>query len=279
MPSVLVTGAARGIGRTVALHLANEGWDVIAGVRRESDGARLSAEGSGRIVPITLDVTDETQVAALDAGLPERLDALVNNAGILLTGPVEAMPLDAWRRQLDVNVIGQIAVTQAVLPRLRESRGRVVFISSLSGRIVTPITGAYNASKFAIEATADALRMEVHTWGIHVSLVEPAQVDTDMWQKAVEAFDADVDALPAEQRTLYARHTAGYRRAIPLSQRMAVAPAKVAEAVERALTARRPRARYVVGVGPKFQRVLADVTPTPVMDLVLRSALRIPRRG
>jgi len=279
MPSVLVTGAARGIGRTVALHLAKQGWNVIAGVRREADGERLSVEGSGQIVPTILDVTDEEQVTALDAALPERLDALVNNAGILLTGPVEAMPLDAWRRQLDVNVIGQVAVTQAVLPRLRESRGRVVFISSLSGRIATPITGSYNASKFAIEAIADALRIELSSWGIHVSLIEPAQVDTDMWQGAIEAFDADAQTMSPDHRTLYAEHLTGYRRMIPTSQRMAAPPSKVAAAVERALTARRPRARYVVGVGPKIQRVLADVTPTPVMDLVLRSALRIPRRA
>jgi NAD(P)-dependent dehydrogenase (short-subunit alcohol dehydrogenase family) len=252
---------------------------VIAGVRRESDGELLRTEGSGRIAPTILDVTDEAQVAALDSTLPEHLDAVVNNAGILITGPVEAMPLDSWRRQLDVNVIGQVAVTQAVLPRLRSSRGRVVFMSSLSGRVATPITGSYNASKFAIEALADALRIEVRPWGIDVSLIEPAQVDTDMWQQAVEAFDSDVEALSAEQRTLYAEHTAGYRRAIPVSQRLAAPPAKVAAAVERALTTRRPRARYVVGAGPKIQSRFAALTPTPVMDFVLRSALRIPRRA
>ena len=171
--------------------------------------------------PVLLDVTDAKLVQALDGQLPETLDAVVNNAGIVVGGPVEGLPLDELRRQLEVNVIGQVAVTQAVLPRLRRTHGRVVFVSSLSGRIATPMTGAYNASKFGLEAIADAMRMELWPWNISVSVVEPAQTDTDMWRGADAQLEEAVAAVPPEQRDLYAQHIEGFRKAIPKSQKMA----------------------------------------------------------
>jgi len=278
VPSVLVTGAARGIGRATALRLAGSGWDVVAGVRRDADGEALSAAGDGRITPVLLDITSADQVAALPSALPERLDAVVNNAGIVVSGPMEGLPLDEVRRQFEVNVVGQVAVTQAVLPKLRASRGRVVFVSSLSGRVSTPMTGAYNASKFALEGLADALRMEVRPWGIRVVLIEPAQTDTDLWRDADKALEESVAALSPGHRELYARHIDGARRMIPRSQRMASSVDGVAAAIERALIARRPRARYVVGAGPKVQGALAQVTPTGALDAALRLATGIPRR-
>jgi len=151
------------------LRLAGKGWQVYAGVRRESDGKALADEagaGSARIVPVQLDITSADDVAALDAALPATLDAVVNNAGIAIGGAMEAIPLDELRRQLEVNVIGQVAVTQAVMPRLRASQGRIVFVSSLSGRVATPMSGAYNASKFALEGLADAMRMELRLRGV-----------------------------------------------------------------------------------------------------------------
>ena len=178
MPSVLVTGAARGIGRATVARLAADGLGRPTPASATRHGASPGA------TTVALDITDAEHLAALPEALPARLDAVVNNAGIAISGPVEALPLDEWRRQLEVNLIGQVAVTQAVLPRLRESRGRIVFVSSLSGRVATPMTGAYNASKFALEGMADALRMELRPWGVRVVLVEPAQTDTDMWRTA-----------------------------------------------------------------------------------------------
>ncbi len=169
-------------------------------------------------------------------------------------------------------------MTQAVLPRLREAKGRVVFISSVSGRVATPMTGAYNASKFALEGMADALRMEVRPWGIKVALVEPAQTDTDMWRGAEDELEATIGTLSDAHRRLYAKHIEGFRKSIPLSQKLSVPPDRVAAVVERALTATRPRARYVVGAGPRAQAALAGVTPTPVMDAVLRRFAGVPRR-
>jgi NAD(P)-dependent dehydrogenase (short-subunit alcohol dehydrogenase family) len=180
MPSVLVTGASRGIGNSIATHLAATGWDVFAGVRSEEDAAKVKT-ASQRITPVILDVTNPDHLAALDDLLPERLDAVVNNAAVAAGGPMEAVTPTELRRLLEVNVVGQLAVTQAVLPRLRRSRGRIVFISSVNGKVSFPLLGAYSASKFALEAAADALRMELKSWDIAVVVVEPAQTKTDMW--------------------------------------------------------------------------------------------------
>jgi NAD(P)-dependent dehydrogenase (short-subunit alcohol dehydrogenase family) len=270
MPSVLVTGAGRGIGKSIVGHLASCGWDVVAGVRSERDADVVTALSPQRISSVILDVTDAGHIAKLEASLPERLDALVNNAGIVVTGPMETVSPDDWREQLEINVIGQLAVTQAVLPRLRKSRGRVVFISSVNGQLSMPLVGAYCASKFALEAAADALRMELRPWHIGVAIVEPAQTDTDMWRTADDMVNQTEAKLTAEQRDLYARQIAGFKKRIPLSQKLAVPAEKVSAVVEEALTARRPRARYVVGVGPKLQVALMTNLPTRMRDLALR---------
>jgi NAD(P)-dependent dehydrogenase (short-subunit alcohol dehydrogenase family) len=267
MPSVLMTGAGRGIGRTSALRLAANGWEVFAGVRRLEDGQALASDGTaGKIVPVLLDVTDAQQIAALDEALPERIDALVNNAGIVLSGPVEGLSIEDLRNQLEVNVVGQVAVTQALLPRLRTSRGRIVFIGSVSGRVSAPMLGAYSASKFALEGLADALRMELRRWDIRVVLIEPGAIDTDLWRLAPEAARETEDALSPEVRELYSEHLAGIRKTIPRMQKQASAPEAVAAAVERALTAGRPRARYLVGMDARSQVVMDAVLPTRAID-------------
>lgn len=276
MPTVLVTGAGRGIGRTIAEQLAAHGWDVIAGVRSEADGAALTTVDPQRISSVNLDVTDDAQIAALDGALPERLDAVVNNAGIVMAGPMETLTSEQWRRQLDVNVVGQLAVTRAVLPRLRANGGRVLFISSVNGRLSTPLIGAYAASKFALEAAADALRMELSPWRIPVVLIEPAQTDTDMWRTAGTMVDEVEAELTPAQRELYGRHVIGMRKSVPISQRMAVAPEKVSDVVRAALAAKRPRPRYIVGAGPRLQVALMTNIPARVRDRILRTVMRQP---
>ncbi|OBB74992.1 MULTISPECIES: SDR family NAD(P)-dependent oxidoreductase [Mycobacterium] len=270
MPSVLVTGASRGIGRALAEHLAARGWQVIAGVRTERDAEAVTALDPHRISAVLLDVTDAGQIAALADVLPARLDAVVNNAGVVVSGPMETVTSDEWRKQLEINVIGQLAVTRAVLPRMRESRGRIVFISSVNGRLSMPLLGAYAASKFALEAAADALRMELQPWRIPVVVVEPAQTDTDMWRTADTMVLEAEAALSPEHRALYAKHIAGMKKMVPVAQRMAVPTEKVSAVVEEALTARRPRPRYVVGLGPKLQVAVVPRLPTRVRDAVLR---------
>lgn len=277
MASVLITGASRGIGRASALRLAAAGWDVYAGVRKESDGTELTASASGSITPVTLDVTNPEHIAALHDALPERLDGVVNNAGIAVGGALEALPIERLREQLEVNVVGQVALTQAVLPMLRRTRGRVVFISSISGMLASPMLGPYAASKFAIEAVADALRLELRPWGLAVVLVEPGQIDTDIWRTAPEVLDQTVAAMTPEHRELYAAHIDGMRRAIPRAQKMASPVDRVAKVVERALTAEHPKARYVAGRGAGISASLRHA-PTRVRDRVLAATSGVPRR-
>jgi NAD(P)-dependent dehydrogenase (short-subunit alcohol dehydrogenase family) len=274
MSTVLVTGASRGIGRATAEHLAGRGWQVIAGVRRAEDAALLGSTPGVRA--IRLDVTDAAEIGALHEQLPEQLDAVVNNAGVVVGGPLEVVEIDELRRQFDVNVVGQIAVTQAVLARLRASRGRIVFISSVNGQIATPMLGPYCASKFALEAAADALRMELRPWHIRVSVVEPAQTATDMWDAAEQTADDMEAAMTPGQRVLYAKHIAGFRKMIPMSRKMAVPAERVAEVVEAALTDRRPRARYTPGLGPRLQMAAIRTLPTRVADVMVRKALAQP---
>jgi NAD(P)-dependent dehydrogenase (short-subunit alcohol dehydrogenase family) len=269
VPTVLVTGASRGIGHATALALAEQGWTVYGGVRSEADAAALRGAG---LQPVQVDITDAASVAALPGAVGGQLDALVNNAGIVESGPLEAIPIDKLRHQLEVNVVGQVAVAQAVLPLLRASRGRIVFISSVSGRVSTPLLGAYTGSKFAVEAIADALRVELRPWGIAVALVEPGSIDTDIWRKAHETADEVEASLGPEHRELYARQIERLRKLARLVQGRTTPPEKVAQAVLRALSADRPRARYVVGADAWAQLAGRALLPTRAWDAVLARA-------
>jgi NAD(P)-dependent dehydrogenase (short-subunit alcohol dehydrogenase family) len=278
MPTVLVTGAARGIGKAIVEHLASTGWDVIAGVRSEQDANAITKVDPQRVSAVILDITDADHIAKLADALPARLDAVVNNAGVAVGGPVETVTPDDWRNIMEVNVIGQFSVARAVLPKLRESRGRILFVSSVNGRIPTPMLGPYSASKFALEAACDALRVELRAWGVSVVLIEPAQTDTDMWRTAgdmVEQIEAD---MSREDRDLYAKHIAGMKKFIPRARKMASPTSKVVAVVQEALTARRPKARYVVGLLPKIQTVLVTNMPVALRDRLMTVMVGLPRR-
>ncbi|MCZ4520047.1 SDR family oxidoreductase [Rhodococcus ruber] len=269
MPSLLVTGAGRGIGLAITEHMSTAGWTVYATARSQSALAMLDAMQNVHGVP--LDVTDRQSISALSEHLPNKLDGVVNNAGIIVNGPVEGLHIDDLSRQLDVNVISQVAVTQAVLPAIRAGRGRIVFMSSLSGLITTPGTGAYCASKYAIEALGDALRMELRPWKIPVSLIEPGPIRTDMWGEMLDDHDAMVANLSNENRLLYADHLAGSRKLLGRTQKLAADPARVTKAVDHALTSSRPKRRYVLDTVSRIQKFAVAVTPTPLKDRLLAS--------
>jgi NAD(P)-dependent dehydrogenase (short-subunit alcohol dehydrogenase family) len=277
MSSVLITGASRGIGRAAALRLAAAGWDVFAGVRDADAGKELAAE-SPRITPVDLDVTVPEHLSKLDELLPAQLDAVVNNAGIAVAGPVETVTLDDLRRQFEVNVVGQVAVTQALLPRLRKSRGRVVFVSSLNGRVSIPMSAAYNASKFAIEALADALRVELRPWGIRVILVEPGCIDTDPWRRMMDVLDELTAGMRPEHRDLYAAHLAGQRKILTRLQRQTKPAALVASAIERVLTSRRPRSRRLVGSDARALVAMRAALPTRALDAIWARGMGVEDR-
>jgi NAD(P)-dependent dehydrogenase (short-subunit alcohol dehydrogenase family) len=270
MPSVLITGASRGIGRACALRLAGQGWRVYAGVRTTADGDALRSDGQrGTIQPVALDLRDSEQIAALPHALGGRLDALINNAGVVVGGPVEALKVDDLRDQLEVNVVAQVAVTQTVLPLLRSSKGRVVFVSSISGRVSAPFMGAYTASKFALEALADSLRMELRPWNIRVVLVEPGSINTDLWRNALDVADQTEAQMSQGHRSLYAPQLVGMRKAIAGIQKRTSPVDKVAAVVERALASTRPKPRYLVGTDARVQVALRAALPTRVLDLAL----------
>jgi NAD(P)-dependent dehydrogenase (short-subunit alcohol dehydrogenase family) len=284
MPTALVTGASTGIGQATALRLARAGWTVLAGVRDDAAGGRLAAEaaerGGGSVEPIALDVTDARQIAgaaaflaARDGSGPGRLDALVNNAGIGVGGPLELIGIEDVRRQLDVNVVGQVAVTQAMLPALRAARGRIVFVSSVGGRVAMAFTAPYAASKHAIEAIGDALRVELRTSGVQVALVEPGSVATPIWDKGraeAERFD-----VPADLREQYGHIPDAIDRTLRSTAERGVPPEQVAETIEHALTARRMRARYVVGRDARVMIAVRRLLPDLVFDRVARRALGV----
>src|SRR3954447_6575615 len=222
MPSVLVTGAGRGIGLAITEHMSGRGWDVYATAR--SDTALNRLDRLSNVHAIRLDIADRASIAKLSDQLPIALDAVVNSAGIIVNGPVEGLSLDDLSRQLDVNVTAQIGVTQVVLPKIREAHGRVVFMSSVSGLITTPGTGAYSASKYAIESLADALRIELRPWKIDVSLIEPGPIRTDMWGDMLDEHDRMVAKLTDEHRELSASPLAGTRRLLGRMQKLAPIP-------------------------------------------------------
>ena len=224
MTSGLVTGAGRGIGLAITRHLSERGWDVYATARSTDDLRDLA--NVRHVHAIALDITDRAAVARLHEQLPSQLDGVVNNAGIIVQGPVETVPLEDLSQQLEVNVTAQIAVVQAVLPQLREARGRVVFMSSVSGLITLPGTGAYSASKYALESLADALRMELRPWRIPVSLIEPGPTRTDMWGGALDDYDRMTSQLSPAHRELYASHLAGNRKLLGRMQKLAGDPAE-----------------------------------------------------
>ena len=278
----MITGASTGIGAACALHLDRLGWRVFAGVRRQADADTLRAQSSPRLTPISLDVTDtvsiSTAASAVAGGVGQAgLAGLVNNAGIVVPGPIEFLPLTDLRRQLEINVVGQVAVTQAFLPLIRAGRGRIVNMGSISGRMATPFTGAYAASKFALEALTDALRLELAPWGISVSIVEPGAVATPIWEKSARTAEAMLGSVQPEALVLYAEAIEAVKRTAADAAKRAVDPVDVARIVEHALTAARPRTRYVVGREAKFRAAMALLVPDRVRDNLVAKAMGLPK--
>jgi NAD(P)-dependent dehydrogenase (short-subunit alcohol dehydrogenase family) len=271
--TVLISGASTGIGRASAIRLANAGWDVVAGVRKEADGESVRAESPERITPVILDVTDADTIAstaeAVRTAVGERgLAGLVNNAGVTVQGPLEFLPIEDLRRQLEVNVTGQIAVTQAMLPEIRKATGRIVNMGSVGGRVAHPFIGPYHASKFAIEALTDSLRKELRPWGIQVVVVEPGSMATEIWEKGAGAANDQLEKLLPRGRELYGQMLEKVRQVAVKTGERGGSPDKVAKVVENALTTNRPRPRYLVGPDAIAQVALNALLPARAFDAV-----------
>lgn len=275
--AIVITGASSGIGRDCALELDRRGFQVFAGYRKEEDAVFLRVDASANLVPLRIDVAEAGSiaeaVAQVEHGVGERgLAGLVNNAGIAIAAPMEFVPLDALRRQLEVNVVGQVAVTQAFLPQIRRASGRIVHMGSISGRVAAPLLGPYSASKYALEALSDSMRIELIRWNIHVALIEPGAIDTPIWSRSSQFAQQIADDFPPEAEKLYGNAMRTLQRRIGDIRATPTKP--VVEAVIHALTSERPRARYLVGRDARLRLVLAYL-PTRVRDRLIAGALRL----
>lgn len=275
---VVVTGASSGIGEACARRLAALGFDVFAGVRKAQDGERLQREIPG-VTALQIDVTDAESIAAAARRIEEAtagrgLAGLVNNAGIAVPAPLEHQPLDDFRHQIEVNLIGQVAVTQAFIPLLRVARGRIVNMSSIGGKVAVPLLGAYAASKFAIEGFSDSLRRELRPWGIEVSVIEPGTIATPIWDKGIVSGDELRAAMSADAERDYGPLIATVRTASERGARTGLPPDAVARDVAHALTARKPRTRYLVGREAKSRGAIARYLPDRFMDSAIARVMR-----
>lgn len=279
--SVLITGASGGIGSAAVRSMETRGWRVFAGVRTLEAGEQLARSHPG-VIPVELDVCEEDSVAMAREEVGRQLagrglDGLVNNAGCSVDGPVELLTLTALRQQLEVNVIGQITVTQAFLPMLRLAQGRIVNMGGAAGRMTLPMYGALSASKGALDSLTDALRMELKHQGVLVSYIEPGAVETRFFRTSAEAALRDGQAGTPEIQQIYAKAIEASARALADSRTSPVD--HVVRAIVKALTSRRPAARYIVGTEAKVGlRVLLRL-PVGVRDRVLMSSLGLARKA
>lgn len=276
--AVVITGASTGIGRACALHLVGLDYQVFAGVRTDKDAESLQRESARRITPLLMDVTDEASVrAAADAVAAARgdsgLSGLVNNAGIVVSGPLEFLPASEIRKQFEVNVVGQITVIRAFLPLLRKASGRIVNMSSISGRIALPFLGPYSASKFALEAITDSLRIELLPWGIKVSVIEPGAVKTPIWKKSRAAAEKTARNFPAEAVALYGEAAAAFRSETEKAEEAGIETGIVVRAVEHALTANEPKIRYLVGRRLRLQLFFKRILPDRLFDRLINRGI------
>ncbi len=281
---VFITGASTGIGEACVLRLARNGFHVFAGVRKEADGQRLVQQcASGQVTPVIIDVTDAASIASaaqrVTAEVSERgITGLVNNAGISIAGPLEFLPMERLRQQMDVNFIGQIAVTQAFMPLIRKGHGRIVNMGSIAGRLATPFLGPYNASKFALEAVTDSLRGELRMWGIHVSIVEPGSIATPIWDKALSIADEIEREIPQAGADLYRKSIDALRKTAQDLKSKGIPADEVAKVVEHALTAKKPKTRYLVGRDAKLQAIVAKVLPDRLRDSAIARQFGLPKK-
>lgn len=279
--AVVVTGASSGIGRATALLLDQKGYRVFAGVRKQADAKALAEEASDRLTPITLDVTKERSIKAAKDKIQravgkDGLVGLVNNAGVGDGGPVETMDLDVLRNVLEVNLVGQVAVTQAFLPMIRKAPGTIVFIASIGGRIASPFMSPYNTSKFAVEALGESLRQELAPWGIDVVVIEPGSIDTPIWSKGAQTIDEQTAKLSPTAKRLYGRQLQRMDEVLTETASRGIPPEKVAKAIHTAIREDNPKYRYLVGRDAKIAARLKGTLPDRTFSKLIGRQVKMP---
>ncbi|MGD0942152.1 MAG: SDR family NAD(P)-dependent oxidoreductase [Terracidiphilus sp.] len=285
---ILVTGTSSGIGRAATFTLAENGYRVLAAVRKQEDIESLRAEAEtrqvvGSVEPIILDVTNVGQIAAaveivrakIAAG--GRLHAIINNAGAQWPGPIETLPLADWRRQFEVLFFGPIALTQQLLPQLRASRGRVINVTSIGGIMPGPMIAAYQAAKAALEAVSDSMRIEFSPFGVYVSAIAPASISTPMLKRSSEQLNRIADALPENLQPFYADALRAFAKTTVTADKFSTFPEKASLTILRAVTAPRPRTRYLIGMDAKLSKFLKRNLPDRWMDAIIFRMMGLPR--
>ncbi len=272
---IIVTGASSGIGMECARWLSSRGFHVFAGIRKKPDAERLEKLAPGRITPVTLDVTDAASIKSAVKAIAKCPGGiapygLVNNAGISIAGPLELLPIESFRKQIEVNLTGQLVMTQAFLPLLRARHGRVIFMSSILGRFALPFLGAYSCAKFALEALAESLVMELAGTGVSVSIIEPGNIATPIWERSKGTALELAGDMSEDRWDPYREGARGFMGYMERAATAGIAPVKVAQAVEKALTARTPRRRYTVGSDSGFLSRALPVLPAGLRHWILR---------
>jgi NAD(P)-dependent dehydrogenase (short-subunit alcohol dehydrogenase family) len=279
--AVVVTGASTGIGRATAVFLDKKGYRVFAGVRKQADAKSLAEDGSDRLTPLTIDVTKDRSIKAAKDKVQravgkDGLVGLVNNAGVGDGGPVETMDLDILRNVLEVNLVGQVAVTQAFLPLIRKVPGTIVFIASIGGRIASPFMSPYNTSKFAIEALGESLRQELAPWAIDVVVIEPGSIDTPIWSKGAETIDDQKAKLTPTAKRLYSKQLNRMDEVLTETASRGISPEKVAKVIHEAIRSEKPKHRYLVGRDAKIAARLKGNLPDRTFTKLIGRQIKMP---
>lgn len=254
----LISGCSSGIGEDIAIKLAESGWHVIAGVRKQDDFDTLKSK-QANIIPIFLDVTNQAHIQSCIEELENQgqgIDVLINNAGVACGGPIEITSMDEWRTVFDVNVFGLVALTTALMPFVRKSKGRIINISSISGLIASPFMSVYASSKFAVEAFSDSLRREVKSQGIDVSIIEPGPIKTKIWDKGVDESANKLTTLTGELQKAYADSATQFKASIDEAVTSALPVSATTRAIYHACTSDKPRSRYIISKNKRIIKLL-----------------------
>jgi NAD(P)-dependent dehydrogenase (short-subunit alcohol dehydrogenase family) len=280
MKTIFITGTNSGIGLATARRFDILGWRVIAGVLPSDDTSELRANLSDNAYIIDIDITQAGDISKARQTIgkiigDDGLHGLVNNAGIAVTGPIEALPMEAIRQQFEVNFFGHVAMTQALLPAIRQAKGRIVNITSILGRVTVPFSAPYCASKYAMEAYSDSLRMELMPDGIEVIIIEPTIIGTNIWTKQQTWQDEMMSELPPQQQAKYENRLKILRTTTDEQASLGESPDIIADTIQHAMTSKRPKARYTVGREANAFLFLAKSMPSRWRDQILMRRLHL----
>ncbi|MFN2466358.1 MAG: SDR family oxidoreductase [Candidatus Dormibacteria bacterium] len=281
--AVVITGASTGIGEATALRLATSGFTVYAGVRKDADAERLTSQSLPNLRPIKIDVSEQDSIDAavreVSALVGERgLAGLINNAGISGGGPLEFTEMAEIRAMFETNIFGMIATIQAFMPLIRQGHGRIINTGSISGRTSVPYVAPYSMTKAGVQALSHALRVELRPWGIPVVCIEPGSIATPIWDKGLQEVEEKAASLPPAAQELYGEMIPKLKALTERTARMSIPPSRVADVMLEAMTAKRPRGRYLVGLDSRAQAALGRM-PDRLRDAALARLIGVEEKA